>query len=923
MPAPFFELSPEQQAIVDATESRIQVIACAGSGKTEAMAQRVARLVGEGVPATAIVAFTFTERAAAALKARILERCAERLGEDAAARLGALFVGTIHAYCFRLLQQHAPEYGSYDLLDDHRLAALLSREHKRLGLDQLGDQHWAPIKEFMRNAEAVENELIPAHQLSGPFGECYARFCDALRRYRLLTYGQMISKAVEKLDGGEVLGKVQASLRHLVVDEYQDVNPAQERLIQLLTSGGAALCVVGDDDQAIYQWRGSDLGNILSFEGRNPGARRLPLSVNRRSSDEIIAAANVVAGSIPDRLPKTMKPARPACGFVPCGWAAETPAAEGHALGQQIAALRAQGYGYRDVAVLFRSVRTSAPMLLNALDQLHIPYQCAGRTGLFLQPEALLFGRTYAWLCGREWKDERFGDSGAIELQGLLDGYMRCFERGRPETARLRVLLSDWSARTRQDQIPAELVGDYYALLNVLGVGSWNLDEPAVAARAGTLARFSSLLADFEHTKRRARTVEENGIATHRGGANGGIWFYRQLLNYLQHYALDAYEGFAGEDDPALDAVQVLTVHQAKGLEWPVVLVPALVGRRFPSSRTGQKWKGCLLPEAAFPAAARVRYEGCEADERRLFYVALTRARDALYLSFFKQTERQRATPSPFLAGLVNGAPLAAPQPAPLPQHAEAPAIAPMRLSFSDLAAYETCPLSYRMRVLLGFEPQLAEELGFGRAVHSVLRRLAISARQERRVPTLREAEAILDQEFYLPFARRPAFEQLKKAALAVTRQYVERYGADLLRTWDTERPFELHVPGAAIQGRADVIYDHEGGDPSGLALADYKTAADAAAEDVHAFQLAIYAAAARQEGLDVRAAYLHDLMGKSGAGRKPVPVGPRETETAIARVQCSVGDLAARKFPPRPERERCGRCDVHAVCRDSLAARR
>jgi len=129
---PSLQLSPEQQRVVSHRGSDLQVIACAGSGKTESISRRVAELIAEGAPPDSIVAFTFTERAAAELKDRIGRRVLERSGRDAVERLGPMFVGTIHGYCFRLLQDHVPKYGNYDVLDEHRHAGLLSREYRSL-----------------------------------------------------------------------------------------------------------------------------------------------------------------------------------------------------------------------------------------------------------------------------------------------------------------------------------------------------------------------------------------------------------------------------------------------------------------------------------------------------------------------------------------------------------------------------------------------------------------------------------------------------------------------------------------------------------------------------------------------------------------------------------------------------------------------
>src|SRR5262245_26515421 len=235
MPPVTFTPSPEQQQVITHRGGHLQVIACAGAGKTEAISRRVCCLIEEGVEPGQIVAFTFTERAAASLKNRITRRVAEAKGQEFLDRLNAMYVGTIHAYCLKLLQDHVPDYGNYDILDENRLAGLLSREYKRLDLSKIGPQHWRPIRDFMRNADVVENELIDRKTLLGtPFGDCYNDFCKTLDKYHFLTYGRLIAAAVHFLQSPAVFDRVHGRLRHLIVDEYQDVNPAQEKLIALL-----------------------------------------------------------------------------------------------------------------------------------------------------------------------------------------------------------------------------------------------------------------------------------------------------------------------------------------------------------------------------------------------------------------------------------------------------------------------------------------------------------------------------------------------------------------------------------------------------------------------------------------------------------------------------------------------------------------
>jgi DNA helicase-2/ATP-dependent DNA helicase PcrA len=915
-PTPPLRLSPEQQRVVGHRGTHLQVVACAGAGKTEAISRRVATLILEGIEPCQIIAFTFTERAAESLKSRISRRVAEVKGPDYLDRLGPMFIGTIHAYCLRMLQDHVPEFGNYDILDENRLAGLVSREHKRLELSKLGNKHWGPIFDFLRNADVVENELLDAGQLRGtPFGDCYQAFRDSLERYHFLTYGQLISTAVRALERPAVASRVRQNLRYLIVDEYQDINPAQERLIATLAQPPVELCVVADDDQSIYQWRGSDVSNMLDFRRRYAPATTLTLSVNRRSRPRIIQAANAFAQTISPRLDKKMEWARESGEPEIHGWAAETDIDEAETIAQTIVQLHARGFRYRDIAVLYRSVRTSAPVLIEALRERGIPLRCAGRTGLFLQPEAIVLGQLYAYLCDNPWKSERYAQPAPVQLEPLLAEFANVFYDGQ-SIPDLREYIEDWRSQVSSSAGQVNLVRDFYRVLRLVGVHTLDLDDPVASSRLGILARFSQVLADFEHVTRRARYVDEHGQRVFRGGQDRGVYLYRRLFNYLQHYALDAYEDFEGEDTFDLDAVDILTVHQSKGLEWPVVFLPSLVEGRFPSRKSGnsQSW---LLPDSAFPPATQQRYEGSETEERRLFYVALTRAKDAVYLSRFRR-KSNRFKPSPFLVEILGEDPelaVALPLPPPFTPPEEA-STEPPTVSFSELASYEGCPLKYRLSTSLGFQPQLVAELGYGRAVHHILRHLAELTRAKRQLPTGPEVQRLFAEEFYLPFANQSAFHNLLARAQEMVGKYLSEYQRELLRVWETERPFELHLDNGTVKGQADVILDREGGVVGNLGIVDYKTANDPKSDDVFALQLAIYAAAGRGEGLDVTAAYLHGLKDST---RKNVPVDAGAIEGARQRADALIGGIAARRFPARPERAKCRACDMRAICQHAL----
>ncbi len=399
---------------------------------------------------------------------------------------------------------------------------------------------------------------------------------------------------MEALKRPDVSQRVLNNLRYLIVDEYQDINPAQEKLISLLAQSPVELCVVADDDQSIYQWRGSDVSNMLDFLNRYRPATSLTLSVNRRSRPKIIASANAFALTISPRLEKKMEPSRLADGLEVHGWSAETDQDEPVTIADTIERLLERGYRYKDIAVLYRSVRTASPPLIEEFKKRGIPFRCAGRTGLFLQVEAAALGKLYAFLSGNDWKSERFGESQSVDIDDVVQEFATAFNDGEaiPE---LYEYLRDWKSMVKDSTAQVNLVRDYYRLLRFIGVNSLDLDDPNDSATMGTLARFSQILADFEHVTRRARYVDEEGQQVFRGGQDRGTYFYQRLYNYLQYYALDAYEDFEGEDTFDLDAVDILTVHQSKGLEWPVVFLPSLVEGRFPSRYAGQSQEWLIL----------------------------------------------------------------------------------------------------------------------------------------------------------------------------------------------------------------------------------------------------------------------------------------------------------------------------------------
>jgi len=257
-----------------------------------------------------------------------------------------------------------------------------------------------------------------------------------------------------------------------------------------------------------------------------------------------------------------------------------------------------------------------------------------------------------------------------------------------PDSNRNRVVkfLREWKAVVPRTNRRANLMAEFYELLDELAVRSWDLSDPLKVNRLGTLARFLSLLVDCESVRLRARP-HPDAPGEQLGGQDRGLWYYGNLALHIINYAQGAYEAFDGEADFVLNAVDLTTVHRAKGLEWPAVFVPSVTANRFPTTRAGeiQQW---LVPRDKFNAA---RYEGGDGDERRLFYVALTRGRDWLSVSRHERVNKRAVAASPYYRELAHLE--VQPENIVLPdiEAGSDDAGDPISITYSELAAFIEC----------------------------------------------------------------------------------------------------------------------------------------------------------------------------------------------------------------------------------------
>jgi DNA helicase-2/ATP-dependent DNA helicase PcrA len=917
-----------QAEAISCLDEPLQIIACAGSGKTQVISQRIAAILSlPGVEPRNVVAFTFTEKAAAELQDRI-HSILEREGVD---RLGLaeMYVGTMHGYTLDLLQRLVPDTFKFSVLTDITSRLLVDKNSKQSGLtvcptSSAGTptlKRYIHSKLFLQATSVLREDEVDEDLVPDGVKSSIRDYMKLIYKKAYFDYTEIINLAVQFLEGHDdddenaarVRSHIRDDIRYVVVDEYQDVNPLQERLVRGLTQFGANLCVVGDDDQTIYQWRGSEVSNIVTFADRYAGVRRVTLAENFRSSEGVVEVARSIAERIPagSRLPKVMLRAGHqtwergdliardfADDDAEAVWICDRIETMCGLAFQDAADSEARGLSWSDFAVLFRSVARDADPLVAELRRREIPYVVKGLNRLFDSPEITAVVGVFRYMAGLVeppdlrvlWQDANLlpgnGDWSAA-LAVLEDG--RDFDRG-----------ERWGVYNIQRL--------YLEFLEALGVREDTVPGDPVRRELVfyQLGKFSQAISDFE-------AIYFNTDPARK---------YEAFADWLEHQA----PGYYAESDADVgyampDAVTLTTVHQAKGMQWPTVFIPCLRKNRFPSKRQGGLSLFHIIPEAA--VADPDRYRGTVEDETRLFYVAVTRAQKYLFVSFSpgsNQLYRKRSVffdhgaSQQWFSTRDTGVPADAPRLEPRARH-ETPNVA---LSFSELKYLFECPYQFKLRFLYGFNPPLHEALGYGKGLHDALSEMHKRALAGDIVAD-DEAEDLVNRHLHTPYAYPALRQTLHDAAVKSVGRYLDEHGSTLERTVHSEKEIQMHVaPGITVAGRIDLVRRL---DTDELSIVDFKSTARAQDEDVTRDQLHVYAVG--YEELTGERADLIEVLNLDEEGKT---IREQVEEPLLVGVRSQIldaGDSLRENNLPRLASwgEQCAKCDLAELCRDVPAS--
>ncbi len=598
--------APQREAVLH-ERGPLVVFAGAGSGKTRVITHRIARLVAEvGVPAYRIMAVTFTNKAAAEMRERL-----DHLVPGGGAR--ELVVGTFHATCARLLRRNADLAGvakDFVVYDDSDQKQMITRVLRDLKYDE---KRFPPrmiasiingAKNEMRGPEDVELAGFDAERIR----EVFRQYERRMHAAKALDFGDLIYRTVRALEASPTFHeKLAMRFSHLSVDEFQDTNHAQLRLVRALAAAHRNVCVVGDDDQSIYRWRGADRRNILDFRQHYPDTRVIKLEQNYRSTKRILRAAHAVIAKNVDREPKelwTDNADGTPIGVVRCG----TEREEADLVVAAARELRKEGRPLADLAVFYR-IHAQSRVIEEALRAANLPYRVVGGLRFYDRAEikdVLAYLRVIA------------APEDDVSLLRILNVPARGI--GKTTIERLMDAASTrgtslWAAiGEAADEKPASALARFRELIEALRKEQPTLSLGGLAARVLEATGYEDVL-------RREDTPEADSRLENLAELVGSMEQLEEgeldpelpaLTQFLERVTLDNEKPADGSQK---DSLTLMTVHAAKGLEFRVVLVLGMEEQLFPL-RTDEEGGVEELEE-----------------ERRLAYVAMTRAREKLVLS--------------------------------------------------------------------------------------------------------------------------------------------------------------------------------------------------------------------------------------------------------------------------------------------------
>lgn len=937
MQSVFDDLNVGQKSAAELVAGPLLIIAGPGSGKTLTLVRRTMNiLISELAKPEEIVLCTFTEKAALELRDRV-RKASSDLGylED----LSGLRVGTLHGIAHELVElnrHHTPLASNFEVLDDLTQKLFLYDKFEEIVPDKREDKYfgnwatkWSTIDYLLPYFDKITEELInPNEMLSDKdifvreLGASYIKFEKCLYENNKVDFSHLQKLLVEILDSPDVGDKLKSNIKYVMVDEYQDTNHIQEKIVRLLSSKTGNLCVVGDEDQALYRFRGATVRNILEFSQLTKNCQQVVLEVNYRSHREIVNCYNRFmenhdwgnSGDTPFRFSKRIIASEPQTHpeypSVISIWGKDK-ADEANRFADLVSFLKENDViqDYSQVALLLYSVKEQNSLpFMEALETRGIKSFCPRARAFFSNEEIkLLVGALAAIL---DWNGENRGDNlrGALlNLSNYVDecyAALASYPAHHPLFAKIQELRAELE-KLKPGKTLDRRVSDYlFQLMSVEPFNALALN----ANRARNLSLFSQLTSIFQRYYGYT-VVSEKNLKFLRGH------LFSSFLRFLHDGGINEYED---PDAPfPKDHVQIMTIHQSKGLEFPVVVVGSLTQNINTQKKIDQTLSN-YFEKPPFEPEARIT----GFDRMRLHYVAFSRAEKLLVLTN-GTSDRPKDHFSPIWDGLPQwpavSKELIASQSW---NHAER---LPPKKSYSftgDLKVYETCPRQYQMYKYLEFAPSRTVMVFFGLLVHQTIEdihRCQLDGLGSTVSDQWIEDKFNFNYRSLLLRETRQIGEEQKKAALKQVVSYWKNNQDQIARVIETEVEVTLEKDGYILNGAIDLVMADDGS----LEVLDFK--AQSRPSDGHPSistyykQLCIYA-----HLLEKRTGRKPDRLiiywtGEEDRNKALMTFAydPQDVDQAVNHFDDVVKEIQAQNFTvvSPPEKKVCDECDFRNLC--------
>ena len=906
-------LSTQQKRAVLSRGKYLQIIAGAGSGKTETMTRKILYyLIIEKCDPKAIVAFTFTEKAAENIKSRVHQRLLDLNKDDLLRKFGQMYIGTIHGFCSRLLEDHEV-YSDYDTLDDNQEMALLLREGYNIGLNKEGHVHHGSYVDrcgaFIESLNVVYGELIKQKVIDKKaphFYKMMKRYEKLLENNRRLTFNLLIYKVVSEIVDNPKRIKF---IKHLIVDEFQDINKAQYTLIKSIGKI-ASVSIVGDPRQSIYQWRGGNSSFFDSFCKDFKKVERIAISENRRSVKNIVDISNIISNNLDGQTFEQMNSLRPEDGLV-IKTDFENEYDEAAIISQKIAELvDTKKVKYSDIAILYRSVGSSAQPMINSFKDADIPYVVGGVVGLFKREEIQAIGRLIVWLCYRGyWQPNPYNWDKKEFDEELLEKAIQIWTdlvKIKINTSNLKKELRNWKQMVIKNGITEEYQYNdiLYELFVILGYKNLDQNNDLDAALMANLGRFSNIIGDFQSTFR---------LGGYRRNTQGELF---ELCKFINNYAAFSYKEKHEDEKISGNYINIMTIHQAKGLEWPIVFMPSMIGRRFPKNKKEENRekdakKRWMIPIDLFDY---LRYIGSKDDEKRLFYVATTRAMNVLIFSSFKSYGKSgtKCKESEFL-DMVKDKTKIISDFKKLTLKKEKLTTKGIdnyldTFTVKEIIDYEMCPYHYRFSKKWGYVQKVGTFEGYGAVMHSCLKRITILIKEGKSINNA--VDLAVEEGFFLPYAVSEINKKQQTWAKKNLNKFVEKHLEDIKNVRETETRIEFPTESATVTGRVDVILN--AGNPNKVEVRDYKTSEKVIEKEHSELQIRLYSEGLKSFDVDVIKGSISDLDNNRTTD---VNVSNMAIQDSLREAKAVITQIKEGEFSAKPTKF-CKICEYKTLCK-------